>query len=203
MIRTYNGKEYPNRQLSKWIFILYPESNETHKQCIDILSEYPNTLLMKHDRSYDSEGNKKETHYHCLMKFDNPYWLYTLVDRLNLENDSLHLFKSLKECKYKNMDDWIIYVTHIKEEDKENYSAGSFIGGLREYAISVINKLDKKDSDLFKACLQDLEIMTLNPDFRFYTYYYIYCSLCDMGHEYIVYKKFNMLKSFIDDYKIL
>lgn len=202
-VREYNDISYSDRQSRVWNCILYPESNENHYLASEILKSTKGALLVLHNNDFFEDGSKKETHYHCLVKYDNPFWLFSLVDRLELDNSDIHLFKTLKECGYKNIDDMIIYCSHIRFDDKTHYDISHYYGDLNKYAFDVLNKIDVPDQELFNRCLNDLGVLASDPNFKFMWLSEIYTYLCDNGHAYITYKQWNKIIKFIDDYKRL
>lgn len=202
--REYNGIQYSNRQLYNWFAILYPDNNETHKQAIQYLDFMDECIMMLHDNSYDKE-KKLDNHYHVFLHFNQGKRLYTLFNQLGLEDDSLHLFKSWDEIKrkdWKNTDDYIIYLTHLKEDDKlDKYEADKFQGGNRSYAINVINNLDLSDQDRINNCLNDIRLLHSSRHLNTMYLDEIYFYLINKGHSYIINKKWNFFKDFIKDYR--
>lgn len=136
-----------NRQLRNPVFILYPD-NDKHLKAIDILKNENNSLLIKHiEEKTDSTGNLHKEHYHCILWFDNPSWISSICNHLGLDDTDYHLFKSIKEFKrFKNIDDYIIYLTHVFENNKpDKYDIDDFIGGRVDYAKQVLSNFDKPD----------------------------------------------------------
>lgn len=200
--RTYNGIEYPNRQLKNWFAILYPNTNESHSVALDLLDFAPECLMMCHDRSINKDGTPKEIHYHVWLHYDNPKWLYTILKEYKLGDDSLHLFKSFDEIKRKTWtkpDDYVVYMTHIKEEDKEVYDYHNFLGGRRLYGVELCGNIELSDQDRINKCLNDIKALHDQQHLNLRYLEDIYFDLVKMGNGKILNQKWNFFYKFIAD----
>lgn len=129
-----------NRQLRVFVFILYTD-NQTHINAIDIIKKMDNALCIKHI----AKGDNKE-HYHCVIKFETPYWLKSLIRdlELNYDNDA-HLFHSYTDFNFKSLNDYINYLDHAQTDKEDKYNLTDFEGGLRYLAEKVINDRGKEN----------------------------------------------------------
>lgn len=141
------GKEITvyNRNARHWFFLLYPD-NPVHMQAIITFKNNPHSLLMLHDQTYNKYGEHEKPHYHCCFIGDGKtvYWKWSIMNSLGLPICDDHFFKTLSdmtiEMKRKvkfTVDSYVLYLTHIKQEDKEVYHPNLFEGQLRNQAIEL------------------------------------------------------------------
>ena len=135
-----------NRQLRSWVFMLYPD-NDKHLNAINYIDLLDNSLYIKHIAKFD-ENNEliNKEHYHCILKFDSPTWLSSIIKDLNLSDDDAHLFHSYKDFKgknskprYKSLDEYINYLDHMETNKPDKYVIDDFKGGLVSLAQRIIN----------------------------------------------------------------
>ena len=134
-----------NRQLRNWVFMLYPD-NPAHQKAIDYIDLLDNSLYIKHIAKYDEKGDiKNKEHYHCILRFDSPYWLSKVLSDLNLSEEDSHLFHSYKDFmsgkyqRFKSLNDYVDYLDHMLDPKKpDKYSLEDFRGGLVSWAKEVI-----------------------------------------------------------------
>ena len=143
-----------NRQLRNWVFMLYPD-NPDHEKAINYIDLMDNSLYIKHIAKYDEKGNQiNKEHYHCILKYDSPYWLSKLLSDLHLSEEDSHLFHSYKDFKFgnkqrfKSLDDYVDYLDHMIDDKKpDKYSIDDFKGGLRSWAVKIINRREANKKD--------------------------------------------------------
>lgn len=188
------------KQSRYWFAILYTDNND-HMAAISLAKEMANSLIMKHDRSFNDDGTPKKEHYHVCFRWENGYYLSKLIKYLWLTADDSHLFLTLNEIRFKKFDDYIIYLTHKNTKDKEIYSEELFMGGLKNYAISICKNLSKSDYQLTSEIIAHIKHWKEN-DIYFNTYPLtkVYIEL-NKKFGYVVYKKWHTIKDFILDYK--
>ena len=139
-----------NRQLRSWVFMLYPD-NPKHLKAIDYIDLLDNSLYIKHIAKYDEEGNEiNKEHYHCILKYEQGYWLNKLLNDLDLGEEDTHLFHSFRDFKkgnrirFKTLDDYVLYLDHMDDPSKEDkYDPDDFHGGLKSWALKIILSRDK------------------------------------------------------------
>lgn len=167
-----------NRQLRNWVFMLYPD-NPNHEKAIEYLDLLDNSLYIKHVEKLNDDGSiKNKEHYHCVMKFENGYWLSTLLNDLGLKEDDSHLFHSYKDFKskgkqrFKTLDDYIDYLDHVNENKEDKYSIDDFHGGLKSLAQKIIAKRENNGyENFYEMCLfiRDYNLKHFN-DTRLFTF---------------------------------
>lgn len=129
--------------------MLYPD-NALHEKAINYLEYLDNSLYIKHIAKFNEDGSiKNKEHYHCVMKFDTPYYLSVLLQNLGLPEEDAHLFHSYQDFKqgkknrFKSLNEYIDYLDHQKEVDKEDkYTLDDFHGGLKSLAAKILNSRD-------------------------------------------------------------
>lgn len=181
-----------------WCAILYPLDNEEHKIAIEILKDsFPGTILMRHDR----DDNKY--HYHVIIRSEQGIYKGWLLNKLLMDFDkNEHLFVSLKDIKYKRLDKYLVYLTHHDKPEKAFYSPEKFEGTDRIYAINVVNEIINLPNERFNKVINYLPLYFKDVDnkFKFDTQIYL-----DLSNKFgsIIYKKWGMLKGFINEYKVM
>lgn len=146
-----------NRQLRNWVFMLYPD-NEKHINAINYLDLIDNSLYIKHIERKDDNGEMiNKEHFHCIMKFDQGYWLSTLLNDLGLDETDSHLFHSYKDFidnkghqKFRSLEDYVNYLDHQLNENKpDKYDINDFHGGLVQWASEIINNRESAKYEIF------------------------------------------------------
>lgn len=179
-----------------WVSILYCDNDE-HNIALTILKDsFPGSILMKHNR----EGKE---HYHCVIRSDMGLYKGWLLKKLYLDFDvNEHLFRSLKDIKFKRLDKYLLYLTHYDVLDKPFYSPENFEGTDRLYAIDCVNDILSDPSERFHKVINYIPIYFSDLDNKFKYDTQIYN---DFYKEFgsIIYKKWGMIRSFINEYKNL
>lgn len=192
-----------NRQARIWICTLYLD-NEAHLNALYYAKNMYNTILMLHDKTpdKDSDTGYAKPHYHCIFKFENGYYLYRLLrDDLKLDIETnAHLFRTLKQEKFKRLDDYIVYLTHENTNKPDKYRYDSFEGGLKDYAIKICDSFDRGDEYQMDEVIYFLSNGWKNGTINLYgmTLGDIYLWLHEMFGS-IVYKKWGMIREIVND----
>lgn len=155
-----------NRQLRTWLFMLYPRDNPKHEAAINLLSlgEYQ-YIMLDHIPIIDEDGNViKKAHTHCILFFDNPMWLSTLLNYLKLDESDSHLFKSLvdfktgKHRKFNTIDNYIDYMTHKDNKDKpDKYSYEDFLTNCPDKVYKALNSVDMRPAESLFYLIEFME----------------------------------------------
>lgn len=155
-----------NRQLRTWLFVLYPLDNKKHEDAINYISlgEYE-YIMIDHIPIIDENDNLiKKGHTHCIMFFDNPVWLSTLLTRLKLDEEDAHLFHSLvdfkvgKHRKFNTIDNYIDYTTHRNNKDKiDKYGFESFLTNVPDKVYKALNSVDMRPSESLFNLIEFME----------------------------------------------
>lgn len=135
---------------------LYPD-NEKHVSAFDFIvsdswskKNKPDYLYINHhiiDLNGDDilEGEGKP-HYHMILSFENPVYASSLAKQLSLIQDSgdpdLQFIQAVR-----SMADSLLYLTHVKYEDKEHYSRDDLHGSRRLLSLydkALIQYMEKK-----------------------------------------------------------
>ena len=200
MKRIYGISDNPQQRV--WTGVLYPD-NDNHSFAIDMLIGTRNSILMLHDQDISKKGEPVKPHYHFIMQYDNPYYKKKLVIKdLDLDwEENWHLILSLQEIEYKRVDDYIVYLTHVKFKDKHYYSPDLFTGGMSSYAINVCkNEIDADDVNMMEILNYLEKIQFSDHNFRYKSLKMIYETLYKKFGS-IVYKKWNFIRQFVQDYR--
>lgn len=192
-----------NRQLRNWVFMLYPD-NPKHSKAIDLLDLMDNSIYIKHVAKFNDDGEiiNKE-HYHCILKFDNPYWLSKLLLDLGLSDEDAHLFHSVQDFKkYKNLDQYIDYLDHVNTDKIDKYKPDDFKGGLSGYALKIINNRDLDSYMMFNELVNWIRDYNLKnfADCRMYTFTDWFNAACHAGFGKLFYKEWYKLRDILRSY---
>lgn len=191
--------------------MLYPD-NPDHEKAIDILDLWDNALYIKHIAKYDEEGNlKNKEHYHCVVRYDDGYWLSKLLSDLGLPKTDGHLFHSYtdfkigKKQRFKSLEDYVDYLDHQLEENKpDKYSLEDFHGGLKSLAEKVIKNRDlERYLQLFNLCqfIQDYSLDHFQ-EVRYFTFKDWYRVCIDAGFGELFYKEWYKMRDILSAYII-
>ena len=198
-----------NRQLRSWVFMLYPD-NDKHKDAIIKLLVADNSLLIKHIEKKDDNGEVlNKAHYHCILKYDNPYWLSKVIQDLGLSDEDAHLFHSYRDFKrgghnqFKTLDDYVLYLDHVDNDDKpDKYTIDDFLGGLKNWASEIIGNRDKEDylkfADLCKF-IKEYHLETF-PESAHLTFIDWYKICIDKGFGRLFYKNWFKMRDVLRPY---
>lgn len=195
-------EQLKNRQSRVWVSILYPDNPKHEKALYQIEITY-RSIMMYHNEIKDPDTNDiiEKKHCHCILRFESGKWISTILKDLNLDESDLHLFRTLRDIHYKSVDDYIVYMTHINESDKEVYSPLEFIGSDRNYAISVCSQINKSSFQLFQECYQLLsDLIETMPETHLWTFkqFYDYCD--ERGYAIAFYKNWSKFKDIIREW---
>lgn len=204
-----NELKYKNRQNRIWCPVLYPLDNDKHERACLIASAMDNSILMDHEQLTDPEDGSIVTkaHTHLILSFDKPYWLSVLLKDLMLNDEDAHLFVNIKQicehenAKFKNKDDYIIYLTHIYSSDKDYHYPKEFYGTDRDYAIEVCSRINKSNYDLFidlQSCIH--EIMKDEVDCRSWFIYQWADEIIKRGYGEALNKHWAKFRDIVKDY---
>lgn len=195
-----------NKQARVWVCILYPD-NENENKAIKIISDLPGSICMYHKDIYDDENNIiSKKHCHCILQYNDPKWLSTVLKDLNLFNDlddegyciHEHLFKKLKDIKYKSVKEYCIYLTHINEPDKERYSIDEFFGTDYLSAMSYCHNANKSSYEIFIDLMEFMtDFMHNNPQTHIWRFDQFYDYAKDHGYGYEFYTYWSKMKDLI------
>lgn len=198
-----------NRQLRSWVFMLYPD-NPNHKQAVNYLDLLTNSLYIRHIAKYDEEGNQlNKEHYHCVLKYENPMWLSSILKELGLSEEDSHLFHSYSDFKigkknrFKSLNDYIDYLDHQKQDDKpDKYSPDDFKGGLKSLALQIINDRDKEKYVLLAELCDFIRTYNLNHfnDTRTFTFTDWFKVCCDHGYGVLFYREWYKMRDILKAY---
>ena len=114
-----------NFKTRNFMLELYPD-NSKHQSAFDFIcsSDWTYCYILHH--IVDLEGNDiKEgdgkPHYHLILCFENPVFASSLAKKLGLVNDFGEPdLQFIQACR--SLDDSLLYLTHVKYQDKEQYS---------------------------------------------------------------------------------
>lgn len=198
-----------NRQLRSWVFMLYPD-NPKHLKALDYLDIVDNALFIKHIEKKNDDGSiiNKE-HYHCVMKFDNGYWLSSLLKDLGLSKEDEHLFhsytdfKSGKKQRYKSLDDYVDYLDHQMDDSKpDKYDPDDFHGGLKSWALNIISR--RGEDRYFRLLDLDQFIRKYNLEHfnecRTFSFNDWFKLCCDNGYGDLFYKEWYKMRDLLKAY---
>ena len=198
-----------NRQLRSWVFMLYPD-NEKHFNAINYLDMLPNSLLIKHIAKYDDKGEiVNKEHYHCVLKYDNPTWLSTIINDLSLSDEDSHLFHSYtdfkigKKQKFKSLENYVDYLDHELNDDKpDKYGPDDFSGGLKKWALSIINNREREKYNQFMDLCEFIREYNLKNfmDTRTFTFQDWFKVCVDAGYGSLFYKEWYKMRDILKPY---
>lgn len=195
-----------NRQLRNMIFLLYPD-NEKHLNALEQLKSFENSLLIDHKELKDEKGELiHKDHWHCILWHNNPVWVSTVCNSLGLSEEDYHLFRSIRDPmfkRFKTIDDYIVYLTHIFEDNKiDKYSIDDFIGGRVEYAREVLNKIDKSKAEIFLDLVDFCQRYSADHIFelRSFTFGDWYRLCCENGYGKIFYENWYKMRDILKAY---
>lgn len=189
--------------------MLYPD-NPKHEKAINYIDPLDNSLYIKHVAKYDEKGNlKNKEHYHCILKYDQPYWLSTLLNELQLDEEDAHLFHSYRDFKrgnkpkYRSLNEYINYLDHVMEDDKEDkYTINDFYGGLKNLAVSIIDNRDKESYLILAEMIEFIQKYYLDHFSECLTWqfrdYYKLC--CDNGYGSLFYREWYKMRDILRAY---
>lgn len=198
-----------NRQLRTWVFMLYPD-NPNHEAAVNYLNHLDNSLYIKHVSKYDENGEViNKEHYHCILKYDNPTWLSSILKELNLPESDDHLFHSYTDFKlgrknrFKSLNDYIDYLDHQKDPNKpDKYFIDDFYGGLIDLAKKVINDREQEKFLALKELTDFIRKYNLDnfSETRSFTFQDWYDVCCDNGYGDVFYREWYKMRDIIKPY---
>ena len=189
--------------------MLYPD-NEKHFNAINYLDMLPNSLLIKHIAKYDDKGEiVNKEHYHCVLKYDNPTWLSTIINDLSLSDEDSHLFHSYtdfkigKKQKFKSLENYVDYLDHELNDDKpDKYGPDDFSGGLKKWALSIINNREREKYNQFMDLCEFIREYNLKNfmDTRTFTFQDWFKVCVDAGYGSLFYKEWYKMRDILKPY---
>lgn len=128
-----------------WTAIVYPDSENTPKNWLDILREQLIECLISplHDKDKNPDGEAKKPHYHVVLSFKNP----TTYER------ACEVFEQVgavippeRECRVKDFRQMARYLCHMDQPDKHRYERSEVISiGSIDYDTLVLSSADETD----------------------------------------------------------
>lgn len=114
-----------NFKTRNFMLELYPD-NVKHQAAFDFIcsSDWIYCYILHHIVDLEGkdimEGDGKP-HYHLILCFENPVFASSLAKKLGLVNDLGEPdLQFIQACR--SLDDSLLYLTHVKYQDKEQYS---------------------------------------------------------------------------------
>ena len=114
-----------NFKTRNFMLELYPD-NSKHQAAFDFIcaSDWQYCYILHHIVDLDGneivEGEGKP-HYHLILCFENPVYATALAKKLGLISDMGESdLQFIQACR--SLDDSLLYLTHVKYQDKEQYS---------------------------------------------------------------------------------
>lgn len=199
-----------NRQLRTFVFMLYPD-NQKHSLAVDYLDLLENSLYVKHIEKKDNNGDiiNKE-HWHCVLRFDNPYWLSKLLSDLGLDESDSHLFHSYSDFKdskgrkvFKSIEDYILYLDHQDNPDKpDKYTIDDFHGGLVNWARGILSRSDDANYIKFLDCCMFIRNYNLENffDCQRFTFLDWYNICYKNGYGSVFYSNWYRMRDILNPY---
>lgn len=138
---------------------LYPD-NPAHVAAFDFIcsSDWVYLYILHHIIDIDGQEilqGEGKPHYHVIIIFDNPVYASALARKLGLIQDSGEPdLQFIQSCK--NLNDSLLYLTHIKYEDKEHYSPDDLKGSRqlrKQYDRALFLWIEKKRVDVRTALI--------------------------------------------------
>lgn len=199
-----------NRQLRNWVFMLYPD-NPSHCKAIEYIDLLENAVYIKHAAKYMDDGTLiNKEHWHCVMKFENGYWLSTLLNDLGLSEEDSHLFHSYKDFKsktgkqrFKSLDEYADYLDHMNDDNKpDKYSIEDFHGGLVGWIQKVLSSREEaRFLQLMDLCLFIRKYAVDNMlDVRTWSFTDWYKLACDNGYGALFYREWYKMRDILHSY---
>lgn len=121
-----SGAEVKNYKTRTYSFLLYPDTNDKHKNTLALLRQGYNYLAIRHAEDTTEEGAPKGPHFHCILKFRQPRWLSAVSEELGVEPN---LFR---DCK--SFDGYARYMLHMDNPEKAQYDFEALEGTLKDLA---------------------------------------------------------------------
>lgn len=142
-----NGIETEKRTMSCCMCIIYRDTeNYNCDTLLSDLSKWCETNFMQysyiyHDNDYYLEdtfdnhtlkiqhykGEKKKEHYHFVIKFNKQIDVIGFSQKFNIPQNQIEIYKP------KNLDKALIYLTHVKQKKKYQYSYNDVLGNISDY----------------------------------------------------------------------
>lgn len=195
-----------NRQLRNMLFVLYPD-NESHCFAVDNLKNMHNSLCIKHNEVHiDDIGVEHKAHWHCILWFENGTWVSTVCKELGLSDQDYHLFRSIRDKqfkRFKTVDDYIIYLTHIYEDSKpDKYEINDFFGGRVDYAKEVLSRVDKNTYELFLELARFVRQYNIDHIFETRTWSFTdwYELCCQEGYGLLFFQNWYKMRDILRPY---
>lgn len=150
-----------NFKTRNFLLELYPD-NEKHQKAFDFVlaSDWQYVYILHHITDLEGEEIKQgegKPHYHMIICFDNPVFASALARKLDLLNDLGEAdLQFIQPCR--SLDDSLLYLTHVKYQDKEQYSQYDIKGSkvLRDkYMAALFRYIENKRvtvRDFFVLC---------------------------------------------------
>lgn len=144
-----------------WMIQFYLD-NERHIKALEFVrknySEYAYIL-------HQPESDEKKEHYHVVVRFKNYRWNTALAEELDVE---INMFE-----KVRGLDNALIYLTHIREPDKIQYSVEDIEGPFQSKVKRLIQTDGKDNTDKAKDIV---DWINSQPREISYNALFYYCS---------------------------
>lgn len=201
-----------NKQLRQWLCILYPAENQSHNEFLaQLVHSYYKYAFIKHIGKYDEEGNViNKSHVHCIIWFDKPIRLNTLLNKFNLPVTDAHLFTGLDDLKtksgkrqFKTIDNYIDYTTHQSNENKtDKYTIDNFVSNDMQRIRLALDKNNFTNFESFNGLISFIDDTYKDKSKQAglwdFSTWYKYCN--DMGYGDVFYKNWSKCKDILKDY---
>ena len=149
------------KQSRNFKFLLYPD-NPQHMQALDMIKMmYPNHIGILHN-----ENPERKEHYHVAVALEKPKRLKTIAKEVGLLSDL-----GEPDCQFVRICDgrlsrFLIYLTHLDQPDKEQYSPDRLFGSasmLADYGKAA-TKFLRNEFDMADCVLACLDWIKGNSD---------------------------------------
>lgn len=163
------SKKCDNIRSRNFKLLLYPD-NERHLRAMDIIqADYPCYIGIKHhllaEDGKEILTGEGKLHYHYALCFENPVFQVALCKKLGLVRDDGDADTQFcREIKGR-LSDFLLYLTHVKYDDKEHYQVSDLFGSpdlIKKTEIAIL-AYQRKDCDMRDAvcgCLAWIELHT-------------------------------------------
>lgn len=146
-----------NFKTRNFMLELYPD-NSVHSSAFDFIIKSDMTYIYILHHIKDIDGNEivegeGKPHYHLIICFENPVYASALAKKLGMISDlgepDLQFIQAVR-----NLDDSLLYLTHVKYEDKEKYSFSDLHGSsflIKKYETALYKYIEKKKITIREA----------------------------------------------------
>lgn len=127
--------------------ILYEEDPNFEKYFKNISENYEEVTYIIHDKDTNEDGTPKKPHMHILFKVgNNARHINSIAKEVGIAENYL------QGCNKKSM---LMYLIHLKNEDKTQYDLEEVKGYLKEELKRIINK-QKPEEDRYNNLIENI-----------------------------------------------